>query len=128
MSDIISRKEFDILKTLAIANTKLSQRKIEDKTGYSLGTINRISQDLTEKGYISDGRITPLGLDVSSFKVKKRFRCRRLRSACSHKLTSNLVIVNGQRILRSTLPACCGNRRNIYCQRLSFGAIRSASL
>ena len=37
----LSRKQFDVLEALATNRTALTQRQMEDKVNYSLGTINR---------------------------------------------------------------------------------------
>ena len=58
----LSRKQFDILVALAESNEVLSQRDLEKETGYSLGTINRAVKELTEAGYVSEGKITNQGL------------------------------------------------------------------
>ena len=37
----LSRKQFDILEALATSKTILTQRQMEGRVNYSLGTINR---------------------------------------------------------------------------------------
>ena len=58
MKQDLTRKQFDVLALLAQSPKALSQRQIEEKTGYSLGTVNRTMQELTELGYVADGVIT----------------------------------------------------------------------
>ena len=60
----LTRKQFDILITLAEAKTALTQRDLEKETKYSLGTINRTVKELTEAGYIVDGSITNSGISA----------------------------------------------------------------
>ena len=42
----LTRKQFDILSTLAASEGKLSQRELEKKCEHSLGTINKIMREL----------------------------------------------------------------------------------
>ena len=46
----LNRKQFDILEALATSKDPLTQRKLEDTTGYSLGTINRVVKELSKEG------------------------------------------------------------------------------
>ena len=63
-TESLTRKQFDLLETLATANEPLSQRRLEEETGYSLGTINKTVKELAEKGFLENGRITRAGLDA----------------------------------------------------------------
>ena len=54
----LTRKQFDVLEKLALAQTPMTQRELEKETGYSLGTINRSVKELTELGFIQNGSIT----------------------------------------------------------------------
>ena len=56
----LTKKQFDVL--VALAEAKLSQRELEEKTGYSLGTVNKAVRELCDLGYVSDGALTALGL------------------------------------------------------------------
>ena len=38
----LSRKQFDVLEAFATAKDSLTQRQLEEITGHSLGTINRV--------------------------------------------------------------------------------------
>ena len=48
MNQTLTRKQFDILSLLAEEKSTLSQRQLGEKTGHSLGTVNRVMQELTE--------------------------------------------------------------------------------
>ena len=54
----LTRKQFDILSLLAEEKSTQSQRQLGEKTGHSLGTVNRVMQELTELQYVADGEIT----------------------------------------------------------------------
>ena len=61
MEKELTRKQFDLLNALATVSETLSQRRMEEETGYSLGTINKTVKELTEKGLLANGKITPEG-------------------------------------------------------------------
>ena len=56
----LTKKQFDVLA--ALVDEKLSQRELEERTGYSLGTVNKIVRELSELSYISDGVLTDAGV------------------------------------------------------------------
>ena len=58
MNQTLTRKQFDILSLLAEEKSTQSQRQLGEKTGHSLGTVNRVMQELTELQYVADGKIT----------------------------------------------------------------------
>ena len=60
----LTRKQFDILEVLAGAEKPVSQRVLEKKTQYSLGTINKAVKELAEAGFARDGAITAEGLEA----------------------------------------------------------------
>ena len=53
MNQTLTRKQFDILSILAEEKGTLSQRQLGEKSGHSLGTVNRVMQELTELQYWS---------------------------------------------------------------------------
>jgi DNA-binding Lrp family transcriptional regulator len=55
----LTRKQFDILELLV--EGPCSQRRIREKTGLSLGTVNRTMKELSDVGFVSDGIITAEG-------------------------------------------------------------------
>ena len=68
----LNRKQFDILEALATSKDPLTQRKLEDTTGYSLGTINRVVKELSKEGLIHRGTITDDGIQAL-----EPYRCKR---------------------------------------------------
>jgi len=72
MSGILTRKQFNILDILATENASFTQRELEEKTGWSLGTVNRVCKDLAEHGWIKDGVITAQGLSqLEPYRAKR---------------------------------------------------------
>ena len=68
----LTRKQFDILSTLATTKESLTQRQLEEKTGNSLGTINKIMKEFTDNGLVANGEITPEGIDIlEPYRAKK---------------------------------------------------------
>ena len=51
----LTRKQFDILEQLATAGSSLTQRRLEELTGHSLGTINKVIKELGEAGLVKTG-------------------------------------------------------------------------
>lgn len=107
----LNRKQFDVLETLATTKESLTQRQLEEKTGHSLGTINRTMKELTEAGFIADSTITNAGIDVL-----EPYRCKRavfIAAGFGTRLvpiTFNtpkpLVRVHGVRIIDRLIDAC----------------------
>ena len=107
----LNRKQFDILEALATSKEPLTQRKLEETTGYSLGTINRVVKDLSESGLIAGGTITNAGV-----KALEPYRCKRaifIAAGFGTRLvpiTLNtpkpLVRVRGERIIDRLIDAC----------------------
>lgn len=109
----MNRKQFDILETLATAKESLTQRKLCERTGYSLGTVNRVWKELTEAGFVEKGAITSRGMDAL-----EPYRARRavfIAAGFGTRLvpiTFNtpkpLVRVHGIRIIDRLIDACLG--------------------
>ena len=107
----LNRKQFDILEVLTSAKETLTQRELEKRTGYSLGTINRTIKELSEGGLIRDGRITNNGINAL-----EPYRCKRaifIAAGFGTRLvpiTFNtpkpLVRVHGVRIIDRLIDAC----------------------
>ena len=64
MNQTLTRKQFDILSILAEEKGTLSQRQLGEKSGHSLGTVNRVMQELTELQYVTEGEITSAGISA----------------------------------------------------------------
>lgn len=106
-----TRKQFDILSLLAEEKNALSQRQIEEKSGYSLGTVNRAVQELTELGYVSSGKITNDGmLALEPYRAKRVVFIAAGFGSRLVPITFNtpkpLVRVHGKRIIDSLIDAC----------------------
>ena len=111
MAQPLSRKQFDILELLAAEKEPLSQRAMVERTGHSLGTINRTVKELAELGYITKGKITGAGLDVlEPYRVKRAIFLAAGFGSRLVPITFNtpkpLVRVRGQRIIDGLLDAC----------------------
>lgn len=107
----LNRKQFDILETLAVSETALSQRKLEEITNYSLGTINRVMKELTENGWAKDGKITNRGLEaLKPFRAKRAIFIAAGFGSRLVPITFNtpkpLVRVHGVRIIDRLIDAC----------------------
>lgn len=107
----LSRKQFDILELLALDKQPLSQRKIGEKTAYSLGTINRTLKELAELGYVEKSQITDAGLGaLEPYRVKRAIFVAAGFGSRLVPITFNtpkpLVRVHGQRIIDGLLDAC----------------------
>ena len=107
----LTRKQFDILSTLALEKDTLTQRALESKTGYSLGTINKIMKELTDAGLVCDGLVSAKG--VAALEPYRAKRAIFIAAGFGTRLvpvTLNtpkpLVRVNGRRIIDSLLDAC----------------------
>jgi len=107
----LTRKQFDILETLSMSKSSLTQRELESLTGYSLGTVNRVMKELSENGFVEKGIITDSGIDAL-----EPYRCRRavfIAAGFGTRLvpiTLNtpkpLVRVRGVRIIDRLIDAC----------------------
>lgn len=105
----LTRKQFNILEQLI--EQPLSQRKIKEETGMSLGTINRTMKELTDAGYVSDGEITPAGMNaMEPYRVKRAVFIAAGFGTRLVPITLNtpkpLVRVHGQRLIDGLLDAC----------------------
>ena len=107
----LTRKQFDVLEKLALAQAPMTQRELEKETGYSLGTINRSVKELTELGFIQNGSITNNGVNAL-----EPYRARRAVFVAAGfgtrlvPITFNtpkpLVRVHGVRIIDRLIDAC----------------------
>ncbi|MBQ5926532.1 MAG: winged helix-turn-helix transcriptional regulator [Clostridia bacterium] len=106
---ILTKKQFDVL--VALTEGKLSQRELEEKTGHSLGTVNKAVKDLSAEGYISDGEITKQGLAaLEPYRAKRAVFIAAGFGSRLVPITLNtpkpLVKVNGKRIIDGLIDAC----------------------
>ena len=107
----LTRKQFGILEALANSSTLLTQRKLEEVTGYSLGTINKAVKELTNLGLINEGIITQSGLaSLEPYRVKRAIFIAAGFGSRLVPITFNtpkpLVRVHGVRIIDRLIDAC----------------------
>jgi len=111
MSMSLQRKQFDLLVAMTESNESLSQRDLEKKTGFSLGTINKLVKELSDMELIKDGRITAKGeAALKPYQVKRAVFIAAGFGSRMVPITLNtpkpLVRVHGKRIIDSLIDAC----------------------
>lgn len=109
MEEKLSRKQFDVL-SVHTDGQNYTQRELCEKTNLSLGTVNSALKELTEKGYLREGRITPLGqLALEPYRVKRAVFIAAGFGSRLVPVTLNtpkpLVRVKGKRIIDTLLDA-----------------------
>ena len=107
----LTRKQFDILESLASADAAKTQRDLEKGTGYSLGTINKTLKELADLGYVDAGRITAAGLDaLEPYRAKRAIFIAAGFGSRLVPITLNtpkpMVRVHGIRIIDRLIDAC----------------------
>ena len=111
MNQTLTRKQFDILSILAEEKGTLSQRQLGEKSGHSLGTVNRVMQELTELQYVTEGEITGAGISaLEPYRAKRAIFIAAGFGSRLGPITFNtpkpLVRVHGQRIIDGLIDAC----------------------
>ena len=111
MNQTLTRKQFDILSILAEEKGTLSQRQLGEKSGHSLGTVNRVMQELTELQYVTEGEITGAGISaLEPYRAKRAIFIAAGFGSRLVPITFNtpkpLVRVHGQRIIDGLIEAC----------------------
>ena len=107
----LTRKQFDILETLTTEKENLTQREVENITGHSLGTVNRILKELTELGFVENGKITNSGVNaLEPYRAKRAIFIAAGFGTRLVPITFNtpkpLVRVHGVRIIDRLIDAC----------------------
>ena len=107
----LTRKQFDVLEALATSNESLTQRQLEEKTGHSLGTVNRVLKDLAELGYVENSTITNAGVNaLEPYRAKRAIFIAAGFGTRLVPITFNtpkpLVRVHGVRIIDRLIDAC----------------------
>lgn len=107
----LTRKQFDILSLLVAEREPLTQRQLEEKTGHSLGTINKIMKEFSESGLVENGQITPDGIDaLEPYRAKRAVFIAAGFGSRLVPITLNtpkpLVRVNGKRMIDTSIDAC----------------------
>ena len=111
MSSGLSRKQFDILVTLVNEKEAMSQRQLEERNKYSLGSINKTMKELNELGYVANGSITNAGVDaLEPYRAKRAVFIAAGFGSRMVPITFNtpkpLVRVHGVRIIDHLIDAC----------------------
>jgi len=107
----LTRKQFDILETMATSKTALTQRDLEKLTKHSLGTINRTIKELTDLDLVSNGTITNNGINaLEPYRAKRAVFIAAGFGSRLVPITFNtpkpLVRVHGVRIIDHLIDAC----------------------
>ena len=107
----LMRKQFDVLEVLATTSESLTQRQLEEKTGHSLGTVNRVLKELSELGYADSSTITNSGLNaLEPYRAKRAIFIAAGFGTRLVPITFNtpkpLVRVHGVRIIDRLIDAC----------------------
>ena len=105
----LSRKQFELLCAI-IDSPKVAQRKLQEITGFSLGTINKTMKELTDLGFVDDGAITDKGYEaLEPYRVKRAIFIAAGFGSRLVPITLNtpkpLVRVNGKRMIDTLLDA-----------------------
>ena len=107
----LTRKQFDVLEVLATNSESLTQRQLEEKTGHSLGTVNRVLKELAELGYVENSTITNAGVNaLEPYRAKRAIFIAAGFGTRLVPITFNtpkpLVRVHGVRIIDRLIDAC----------------------
>ena len=125
----LTRKQFDMLEVLATHTEVLTQRQLEEITGHSLGTVNRVLKELTEVGLVLDGAITNDGVNaLEPYRAKRAIFIAAGFGTRLVPITFNtpkpLVRVHGVRIIDRLIDACLAAGINeIYIVRGYLGEL-----
>ena len=106
----ITRKQFDVLVLFTEPDGAMTQREIAEKSGLSLGSVNKTVKELVELGYLQGGVITKSGLGaLEPYRVKRAIFLAAGFGSRMVPITFNtpkpLVRVNGTRMIDTLLDA-----------------------
>lgn len=107
---MLTEREFNLMLLLMEEKSILSQRQAADALSCSLGTINKLFKDLSERGYIDAGHITSEGIAaLEPYRVKRAIFIAAGFGSRLAPITLNtpkpLIRVNGKRIIDTLLDA-----------------------
>lgn len=69
---MMTKKQFDVMVAMAESAEPLSQRELAQRTGHSIGTVNKIASELGRVGWCAAGRLTEAGLlRLEDFRVRR---------------------------------------------------------
>ncbi|MBO5883506.1 MAG: winged helix-turn-helix transcriptional regulator [Clostridia bacterium] len=106
----ITKKQFDILVLLESKSGQISQREMAKEAGISVGTVNKLVAELTDKGLINGGALTSKGYAaLEPYRVKRAIFMAAGFGSRMVPVTLNtpkpLVRVKGQRIIDTLIDA-----------------------
>ena len=109
-TELLTRKQFDVLTCIERNADKLSQRKIAEEIKMSIGAVNKVIADLTAAHLIENGTITDSGYAaLEPYRVKKAIFIAAGFGSRLVPITLNtpkpLVRVNGVRMIDTLLDA-----------------------
>ncbi len=64
MTSTLTEPQFQILNALRVAGEPLTQRRLHERTGLSLGSVNANVRELEAAGLVADRSLTPHGLEA----------------------------------------------------------------
>ena len=107
----LTRKQFDILESLAGTPDVKTQRDLEKETRHSLGTINKTLKELSDLGLVEAGHITNAGFEaLEPYRAKRAVFIAAGFGSRLVPITLNtpkpLVRVHGVRIIDRLIDAC----------------------
>ena len=107
---MLSKKEFEVLAYLEKSNDSVTQKELSQILDFSVGTINKLWNELEEKGFIENKQITKKGLKVlEPYRVKRAIFIAAGFGSRLVPITLNtpkpLVRVKGVRIIDTLLDA-----------------------
>ncbi|MCR4649608.1 MAG: NTP transferase domain-containing protein [Lachnospiraceae bacterium] len=107
----LTRKQFDLLSIYAVSDESMTQRDLKEKSGYSLGMVNKVVNELIDNKFIKDGKITQKGLTaLEPYSVKRAVFIAAGFGSRLVPITLNtpkpLVRVFGTRIIDRLIDAC----------------------
>lgn len=107
----LTRKQFDVLVALSGSSSVLTQRELESITGHSLGTINRVMKELSDKGMVENSAITSSGIaSLEPYRAKRAIFIAAGFGSRLVPITLNtpkpLIRVYGVRIIDRLIDAC----------------------
>ena len=106
----LTKRQFDVLLRLESRREGLSQRKLAAALGVSAASVNKAMAELSEKGLIAGGKITPKGVEsLEPYRVKRAVFVAAGFGSRLVPITLNtpkpLVRVGGKRIIDTLLDA-----------------------
>ncbi len=106
----LTKKQFDVLTFLEHSKEKINQRDIAEKTGISLGSVNRTMTSLAEEGLVDGYTLTALGYEaLEPYRVKRAVFVAAGFGSRLVPITLNtpkpLVRVNGTRMIDTSIDA-----------------------